>query len=158
MLRNTFTNLLISLGLFVAASTQAQTLTADTGWLKEKLNNLVVDKEDSVNPQFDFTDCQMSMKVDTKEEGIRVKLDMNWPLKEIKKVSYKPASGGTYTLVLDIPGDKVKGKMKVGIFSKKIRSKGEDGHTSFDLKTTDEKLVQDMKQHFESAIKQCQAK
>ncbi|WP_144035905.1 hypothetical protein [Spirosoma fluviale] len=75
MLRHTPTQLLMGLGVFIASATQAQTLTADTGWLKEKLNSLVIDKDDSVTPQFDFNDCQMSMKVDAKEEGIAVKLD-----------------------------------------------------------------------------------
>ncbi|ADB40993.1 hypothetical protein Slin_5016 [Spirosoma linguale DSM 74] len=158
MLRNTFTSFILGLGIFVSSAVQAQTLTADTNWLKEKLNSLVIDKDESVNPQFDFNDCQMTMKVDTKEEGITVKMDMNWPLKEIRKVSYKPSTGGAYTLLLDIPGDKVKGKMKIGIFSKKIRSKANEGHTSIDLRTTDEKLVQEIKQRFEGAIKQCQAR
>jgi hypothetical protein len=151
------TLLFVGMSLLLALTSRAQTLAADTDWLKQQLNSLVTDKDDNVTPVFNFSDCQMTMNVDTKEEGISVKMNMSWPLKEIKKVSYKPASKGTYTFLLDIPGDKVKGKMKVGIFSKKIRSKGEEGHTSFDLKTTDEKLVQEMKQRFDNAINQCRS-
>ncbi|GAB2551110.1 hypothetical protein [Spirosoma aerophilum] len=149
--------LFVGMSLLLALTTHAQTLANNTDWLKQHLNSLVTDKEDNVTPIFNFSDCQMMMAVDTKEDGIAVKMNMNWPLKEIKKVSYKPAGGGKYTLLLDIPGDKVKGKMKVGIFSKKIRSKGEDGHSSFTLNTTDEKLVQEMKQRFDNAISQCRS-
>lgn len=157
MLFKKITLLCVGMSLLFALTTHAQTRATDTDWLKQQLNSLVTDKDDNVTPVFNFTDCQMTMNVDTKEEGISVKMNMIWPLKEITKVSYKPASKGTYTLLLDIPGDKVKGKMKVGIFSKKIRSKAEEGHTSFDLKTTDEKLVQEMKQRFDSAISQCRS-
>lgn len=149
----------ISLIMLLPSMAGAQTLKDNTDWLKKQLNELVDEKDDETKPVFSFNDCQMLMNLDTKEEGIRVKVDMNWPLKEIRKVSYKPAADGKYTLVLDVPGSKVKGKVKVGIFSKSLRDKdrGSDGHSSFGLNTKDEKVMQEIQQKFEASIKQCQS-
>ncbi|MGF7214892.1 hypothetical protein GGR92_001032 [Spirosoma lacussanchae] len=154
MLRTCITSVLLGIGLITAGTAQAQTLTENTTWLKKELNELV-DSSDA-KPVFDFKDCLMTMNVNTKEEGIRVKVDMNWPLKEIRKVSYKAASNGNYTLVLDVPANQVKGKVKVGIFSKTLREKGDGGHTSLDLNTRDEKRIQAIQQRFETSIRQCQ--
>jgi len=90
MLRICIASLLLGLGLVTAKPTQAQTLAENTTWLKEQLNELVDNSE--AKPVFDVNDCLMTMNVDTKEEGIRVKMDMNWPMKEIRNVSYKAAS------------------------------------------------------------------
>ena len=47
--------------------------------------------------------------------------------------------------------------MKIGIFSKSLRQKGDGGHTSFDLDTQDETLVQEMQRRFEAVIGQCRS-
>ena len=149
----------ISLILLLSSMAGAQTLKDNTDWLGKQLNELADNDDDDAQPIFSFDNCQMLMNLDTKEEGIRVKVNMNWPLREIRKVSYKPAADGKYTLFLDVPGNKVKGKMKVGIFSKSLRDKnrGSDGHTSLDLNTTDEQLMQKIQQRFEASVKQCQS-
>lgn len=137
----------------------AQTTQLDTLWLGKQLNQLTINDEDeSIKPVFSFQPCQMRMVVDTKQEGIKVKMNMNWPLGEIRKVSYKPTEEGIYRLVLDIPANKVKGKMKVGFLSKKLRPKGEDGQSTFELNTSDEQLMQRIQQQFESLAATCKKK
>ena len=151
------TSLIISLliGLFTSSS-HAQTADQDTLWLKQQLNELVLDDEPDIKPVFSFPPCQMQMVVDTKQEGIKVKMNLNWPLKEVRKVSYQPTKEGHYTLKLDIPANKVKGKMKIGFLSKKLRPKGDDGQSSFDLNTNDEQLVRRIQHQFESVVARCQ--
>jgi hypothetical protein len=148
--------LLISLfiGLF-ASFAHAQSAQQDTLWLKQQLNQLVLDDEPDIKPVFSFQACQMRMVVDTKQEGIKVKMNLNWPLGEVRKVSYQPTPTGRYTLKLDIPANKVKGKMKIGFFSKRLRPKGEDGQSNFDLNTNDEQLMRRIQQQFESVIARC---
>lgn len=145
----------IILLVLAASVTVAQSRKENTNWIKDQLNRLT--EQETTKPVFDFDACQMRMNVDTKEEGIRVRMDMNWPLSEIRRVSYKPSDGGRYTLVLDVPATKVKGKLRIGMFSKSLRQKGDGGHTSFDLDTQDETLVQEMQRRFESLIEQCRS-
>ena len=97
-----------SVWFFWAASlTLAQSRQQNTDWIKDQLNRLM--EQETTKPVFDFDACQMRMNVDTKEEGIRVRMDMTWPLSEIRRVSYKISDGGRYTLMLDVPANKVEG-------------------------------------------------
>ena len=151
------TSLIICLfiGLFTS-SAHAQTGDQDTLWLKQQLNQLVLGDEQGIKPVFIFQPCQMRVVVDTKQEGIKVKANLDWPLGEIRKVSYQPTETGHYTLKLDIPDNKLKGKIKVGFFSKRLRHIGNDNQSSFDLNTNDEQLVRRIQQQFESVIARCQ--
>lgn len=149
------TPVLIALSISFA---HAQTADQDTLWLKQQLNQLVLEDEPDIKPVFSFQPCQMQMVVDTKQEGIKVKMNLSWPLGEVRKVSYQPTKEGHYTLKLDIPANKVKGKMKIGFFSKRLRPKGDDGQSSFDLSTNDEQLMQRIQQQFESVIARCQVR
>ena len=147
--------------LFVGLLTSfahAQTADQDTLWLKQQLNRLVLDEEPDIKPVFSFQPCQMRMVVDTEQGGVKVKMNLNWPLGEVRKVSYQSTQGGHYTLKLDIPANKVKGRMKIGFFSKKLRPKGDDGQSSFDLNTNDEALMGRIQHQFESVIARCQAR
>ncbi len=154
------------LGLFlVTASLSAQSgnLQKNTQWLEKTLNALVTtDNKDGDNtkPEFKFTASQMAMNVMKKEENFSFGLHLNWLLKDIQKVSYRKEKDGNYALVLNVPADRIKMDMGfgkdnsvAGSFNlKDDKAKKDDDHTSFTLSTSDEKLMKEIVQKFESVV------
>ncbi|MDJ1481838.1 hypothetical protein QNI16_15160 [Cytophagaceae bacterium YF14B1] len=159
--------------LLSASFVQAQSpaLQKNTQWLEKMLNTLV--KEDNkksgekeTKPDFKFTNCQMAMNVvtDNKEDNFSMGFHLNWLLKDVTKVSYKKEKDGNYTLMLNVPPDKMKMDMGFGndnsisgSFNMKDEkgNKKDDDNTSLSLSTKDEKLVQEMVRKFEESIKLC---
>lgn len=116
-------------------------------------------------PKFDFNGCQMNMVLDSKDKDVSIGMNIAWQLKDVRTVSYKQGKNGQYTLVLDVPTDKVKMSMGMGGFagsfnsddvdSKNKDSKNKDNTTSFTLDTKDEPLVREIKQKFEESVQLC---
>jgi len=142
------------------APAQAQTLAKNGNWLEKQLNRLVMDKDGNQTPKFSFKGCGMNMTLDSKEEDVSVGMQMAWQLKDVRKVSYKKDKNGQYTLLLDVPADKVKMAMSVGGFSGSFNNDGKDGKnkdntTSLTLNTSDESLMKQIKQKLEESGQLC---
>ncbi len=149
-------------------STHAQTLAKNTDWIQKQLNRLVTDDDEhemklngkKSTPKFAFNGCQMNMILDTKDKDVSIGMNIGWQLKDVRTISYKPGKNGQYTLVLDVPTDKVKMSMGMGGFSGSFNSddkdsKNKDNTTSFTLDTKDESLVREIKQKFEESVQLC---
>lgn len=144
----------------LAGQTHAQTLAKNGNWLEKQLNKLVMDEDKDQTPKFAFKGCQMNMNVDSKDKDVSVGMDMDWQLKDVRKVSYKKRENGQYTLMLDVPADKVKMAMSLGGFSGSLNTSGKDNHnknntTSLTLDTKDESLVRQIKQKIEESVQLC---
>ena len=142
-------------------SAQAQTLTKNGRWLEKQFDQLIKDKKDSEVPTFTFKGCQMNMNLDTKDKDVSVGMHMAWLLGDVRKISYKKDKDGQYTLLLDVPADKVKMAMNVGGFGGSFNQDGKDKQnkdntTSLNLSTTDESLVKQIKQKLEESVQLCQ--
>ena len=140
---------------------RAQTLTKNGQWLEKQFDQLVKDKKDDEVPKFTFKGCQMDMNLDTKDKDVSVGMHMGWRLSDVRKISYKKDKDGQYTLLLDVPADKVKMAMNVGGFGGSFNQDGKDKHskdntTSLNLSTTDESLVRQIKQKLEESVQLCQ--
>lgn len=163
---------LLSAAFLMGLPTHAQSLARNTDWLKKQLNKFVTDdtKHDmklngkKSTPTFDFKECQMSMTLDTKEDDVAIGMNIAWQLKDVRNVSYKREKDGQYTLILDVPADKMKMSMGVGGFSgsfnmndtdKDKNSKGTNANSSFNLATKDEALVREIKEKFDESVKLC---
>lgn len=159
---------LLSIASLTGLQTRAQTLAKNTDWIEKQLNRLVTDDEEhdmnlngkKSTPKFDFNGCQMNMILNSKDEDVSIGMNIAWQLKDIRKISYKRAKDGQYTLVLDVPTDKVKMSMGLGGFSGSFNaddkdSKDKDNTSSFTLDTKDEALVQQIKQKFDESVKLC---
>ncbi len=157
---------LLSATIFTGLPAHAQTLAKNTDWLEKQLNKLVKDEDKhdvnvngkKASPKFDFKGCQMNMNLDTKDENVSFGMNMAWQLKDVRKVSYKKDKDGQYSLVLDVPADKVKMNMGVGGFSGSFNSNDKDkkdSNTSFSLSTKDESLVKEIKQKFDESVQLC---
>ncbi|MBC7923520.1 MAG: hypothetical protein H7Z75_20775 [Ferruginibacter sp.] len=127
------------LALTYSLAAQSQTLPQNNQWLEKQLNLLTKDKKDDPS-LFRFQDCQAKMEIKTGEEGMNfgMSLACNW--NEIKQVSYRK-EGGQYKLTFDIQNA---GK--------------EVNNFSFSLKTSEEKLVQEIKKRVEQNRQHCLTK
>lgn len=152
----------------VSISAQNSALQKNTQWLEKNLNALVInDSDDDKNdpkPEFKFTNSQMLMNVQSKDEKFSIGIHLSWLLKDIQKVSYKKEKDGNYALVLNVPADRMKMDMGFGDdnsvsgsfnIKEDEKDKKDDDHTSFSLSTKDEKLVQEMVRKFESVMVEC---
>ena len=142
-------------------SVQAQTLAKNGQWLEKQLDQLIRDKKDNEAPKFSFKGCQMDMNVDTKDKDVSIGMHMGWLLKDVRKISYKKDKDGQYTLLLDVPADKVKMAMNVGGFGGSFNQDSKDKNnkdntTSLNLSTNDESLVRQIKQKLEESVQLCQ--
>jgi hypothetical protein len=140
---------------------QAQTLAKNGQWLEKQLDQLIKDKKDNEAPKFTFKGCEMNMNVDTKDKDVSVGMHMGWLLKDVHKISYKKDKDGQYTLLLDVPADKVKMAMNIGGFGGSFNQDSKDKNnkdntTSLNLSTTDESLVRQIKQKLEESVQLCQ--
>ncbi|ADB39759.1 hypothetical protein [Spirosoma linguale] len=140
---------------------QAQTLAKNGQWLEKQFDQLIKDKKDNEAPKFTFKGCQMNMDLDTKDKEVSVGMHMGWLLSDVRKISYKKEKNGQYTLLLDVPADKVKMAMNVGGFGGSFNQDSKDKHnkdntTSLNLSTTDESLVRQIKQKLEESVQFCQ--
>ena len=140
--------------------TQAQTLAKNEDWLQKQFNKLVTDENKKETPKFTFKGCQMNMAVDSKEKDMSVGVNMAWQLRDVRKVSYKKEKNGQYTLLLDVPADKIKMAMNMGGFSGSFNTDGKDNQTkdnttSLNLETTDESLVKQIKRKLEESAQLC---
>jgi hypothetical protein len=160
--------LLLGIILFTSMKTQAQTLSKNEDWLEKQLNKLVVGDENrsmqskgkKAVPKFKFKGCQMNMVLDTKDEDVSIGMNMSWQLKDVRKVSYKQNKDHEYTLILDVPADKIKMNMGMGGFSGSFDMDDEDikdagTNSSFGLDTKDEVLVKQIKQKLEETVQLC---
>ena len=154
--------------LLTGLNTHAQTLAKNTAWLEKQLNKLIIEdnnhnvesKNKKAVPKFDFKGCQMNMVLDSKDENVSFGMNMAWQLKDVRKVTYKQNKDGQYTLILDVPADKIKMNMGVGGFSGSFNMDDEDikesgTNSSFSLDTKDEALVKEIKQKFEESVQLC---
>ena len=133
LLVNTFLTLTCSL------AAQSQTLPQNNQWLEKRLNQLTQDKKDDPT-LFHFRDCQAKMEIKTGEEGMNFSMSLACNWNEIKRVSYQK-EGEQYKLTFDIQNE---GK--------------EVNNFSFSLKTSDEKLVKEIKRRVEQNRQQCLTK
>ena len=154
--------------LLTGLSTHAQTLAKNTAWLEKQLNKLVSEDEKhnlksngkKAVPKFNFKGCQMNMVLDSKDEEVSFGMNMAWQLKDVRKVTYKQNKDREYTLILDVPADKIKMNMGMGGFSGSFNMDDEDikesgSNSSFTLDTKDEGLVKEIKQKFEESVQLC---
>ncbi len=143
------------------------TLKSHTDWLTTHLNKLVIDDDDkqlNINgkkskPVFSFAGNKMLMNLSAKEKDFSMGFNISWSLKDVRKVSYKKEKDGNYELVLDVPADRIKvdlgfGKDNTIGGSFNVKDDDNDNPTSFTLATKDEKVVKEISQHFESAIRE----
>jgi hypothetical protein len=142
----------------LARPTYAQTITKNTDWLEKQFGKLIKDERDT--PKFTFKGCQMNMAVDTKDKDASIEMNMAWQLKDIRKVSYRRGKNGQYTLLLDVPTDKVSMAMSLEGFSGSFNTNGRGNHnqdnlTSLNLDTKDESLVKQVKQKIEETVQLC---
>lgn len=140
--------------------THAQTLIKNEDWLEKQFNKLVTDKDEKETPKFTFKGCQMSMALDSRDKDVSVGMNIAWQLRDVQKVSYKKEKNGQYTLLLDVPADKVKMAMSLGGFSGAFNTDGKDkpnkdNTTSLNLATNDESLVKQIKQKLEESVQFC---
>lgn len=143
----------------LASPAHAQTIAKNTVWLEEQFNKLLK-QDEGATPIFTFTDCQMNMALATKDKDVAVGIKMSWQVKDIRKVSYHKAKDGQYTLVLDVPTDRISMAMGFGDFSTSFTttSKGnhnQDNITSLTLNTVDEAVVRQLKQKIEELVQLC---
>ncbi|MFD2937838.1 hypothetical protein [Spirosoma flavum] len=141
--------------------TQAQTLAKNGQWLEKQFDQLIKDEKANEVPKFTFKGCQMNMDLDTKDKDVSVGMHMAWLLSDVRKISYKKDKDGQYTMLLDVPADKVKMAMNVGGFGGSFNQDGKDKHnkdntTSLNLSTTNESLVKQIKQKLEESVQLCQ--
>ena len=139
---------------------KAQTLTKNGQWLEKQLDQLVKDKKENEAPKFTFKGCQMNMDLDTKDKEVSVGMHMGWLLSDVRKITYKKEKDGQYTLLIDVPADKVKMAMNVGGIGGSFNQDSKDKHnkdntTSLNLSTTDESLVRQIKQKLEESVQLC---
>ena len=159
---------LLSLTFLTGSQTHAQMLAKNTDWLEKQLNRLVTDDEQhnmnlngkKSTPKFDFNGCQMNMNLDNKDKDVSIGMNVAWQLEDVRKISYKQEKDGQYTLVLDVPADKMKMNMGLGGFSGSFNmndkdTKGEDTNSSFSLGTKDEALMRQIKQKFDESVQLC---
>lgn len=151
---------IVCLAFATAQPTYAQTLAKNGAWLEKQFDKLIKDEKDDETPKFTFRGCQMSMDLDTKDKEASVGMHMAWLLSDVRKVSYKKDKDGQYTLLLDVPADKVKMTMNLGgfggSFNQDSKDKGKkDNTTSVGLSTTDESLVRQIKQKLEESVQLC---
>lgn len=171
MRKNTaYITLMILLGaaLLPGFQSQAQSLAKNTDWLEKQLNKLVKSDENrnvkskgkEAVPKFDFKGCQMNMSLDSKDESVSFGMNLAWQLKDVRKVSYKQNKDNEYTLILDVPADKIKMNMGIGGFSGSFNMDDEDvkesgSNSSFSLDTKDEALVKEIKKKLEESVELC---
>lgn len=146
--------------LLLAQPIHAQTLAKNTDWLEKQFNKLIVDKDESETPKFIFRGCQMNMTIDSKDKDVSVGMNMAWQLRDVRKVSYKKEKNGQYTLIMDVPADKVRMAMSLGGFSGSFNTDGKDKQnkdntTSLNLDTKDEPLVKQIKQKLDESVQLC---
>lgn len=146
--------------LLLGRQTHAQTLAKNGDWLEKQLNKLVMDEDKEQAPKFTFKGCHMNMIIDTKDKDVSVGMNMAWQLKDVRKVSYKKGKNGQYTLLIDVPADKVKVAMNVGGLSGSFNTddkenQNKDNKTSLTLSTKDESLVGQIKQKLEESVQFC---
>ena len=146
--------------LLLARPTYAQTLAKNGDWLEKQFDKLMTDKQEDDTPTFTFRGCQMNMTLDSKDKDVSVGMDMAWQLRDVRKVSYTKDKDGKYTLLLDVPADRVKMAMNLGGFSGSFSTddkdtKDKDNKTSLSLNTTDESLVKQIKQKLEESVQLC---
>lgn len=139
--------------------THAQTLAKNEAWLEKQFGKLITE-DDGDTPKFTFKGCQMKMAVDSKDKDVSVGMNMAWQLRDIQKVGYKKDKDGQYTLILDVPADKVKMAMNVGGFSGSFNAddkdkSSKDNKTNLSLDTKDETLVRQIKQKLEESVQLC---
>jgi hypothetical protein len=139
---------------------QAQTLAKNEAWLEKTFDQLIKDKKDNETPKFTFKGCQMNMDLDTKDKDVSVGMHMGWLLSDIRKVNYRKDKDGQYTLLLDVPADKVKMAMNLsgfgGSFNQDNKDKNnKDSTTSLNLSTSDESMVKQIKQRLEESARLC---
>ena len=159
---------LLGMASLTSLPIHAQTLAKNTDWLQKQLNKLVTDDEEhnmnlngkKSTPKFDFNGCQMNMVLDSKDKDVSIGVNIAWQLKDVRTVSYKPGKNGRYTLILDVPTDKVKMSMGMGGFAGSFNtddkdSKNKDNTSSFTLDTKDEAVVREIKQKFEESVQLC---
>lgn len=137
---------LACLTLLLVQQTHAQTLVKNEDWLEKQFNKLVTDEQDKETSKFTFKGCQMNMALDSKDSDASVGMNMAWQLRDVRTVSYKKEKNGQYTLLLDVPADKVAMAMSMGGFSGSFNADGKDKQnkdntTSLNLATKDESLV-----------------
>ena len=140
---------------------QAQTMAKNGQWLEKQFDKLIKDEKDNEVPKFTFKGCQMNMNLDTKDKDVSIGMHVAWLLSDVRKISYKKDKDGQYTLLLDVPADKVKMAMNLGGFGGSFNQEGKDKHnkdntTSLNLSTTDESLVRQIKQKLEESVQLCQ--
>ena len=145
----------------ISQPAQAQTLAKNGQWLEKQFDKLIKDEKDNKVPKFTFKDCQMNMNLDAKDKDVSVGMHMAWLLSDVRKISYKKDKDGQYTLLLDVPADKIKMAMNLGGFGGSFNQDGKDKHnkdntTSLNLSTTDELLVRQIKQKLEESVQLCQ--
>ncbi len=150
----------VCLSLATPQSVQAQTLAKNGAWLEKQFDKLIRDEKDNETPRFTFRGCQMNMDLDTKDKDASVGMHMGWLLSDVRKVSYRKDKDGQYTLLLDVPADKVKMTMNLGgfggSFNQDSKDKGnKDNITSLSLSTTDESLVRQIKQKLDESVQLC---
>jgi len=149
---------LLSFVFLLARPTYGQTITKNTDWLEKQFNKLIKAERDS--PRFTLRGCQVNMIVDTKDKDASIWMNMAWQLKDIRKVSYNREKNGQYTLLLDVPADRVSMVMSLGDFFGSFNTNGksnqnQDNITSLNLDTEDELLVKQIKQKIEEAVQLC---
>lgn len=118
---------------------QTKTLRQNNEWLEQHLNNLVF-KEGGDNARFRFDDCDARMEIGVKEkDGFNMGMNFGCALSQIEQVSYRKEDEG-YQLKLRLK-----------------KEEADDNNLSFSLATTDEKLMQEIKQRLETSIAACKS-
>lgn len=102
----------------------------------------------------------MNMDLNTKDKDVSVGMHMGWLLSDIHKVNYRKDKDGQYTLLLDVPADKVKMAMNLGGFGGSFNQDNKDKNnkdntTSLNLSTSDEAMVKQIKQRLEESARLC---
>lgn len=153
---------IVSFGFSLVQPAHAQTLAKNGAWLEKQFNQLTIDddKDKDENATFRFRGCQINMDVDSKDKDVSVGVNMAWQLKDVRKVSYKKNKDGQYTLLLDVPADKVKMAMNLGGFGGSFNTDGKDkdnkdNTTSLTFNTKDESLIKQIKQKLEESVQLC---
>lgn len=146
--------------LLLVQQTHAQTLAKNQDWLEKQFNKLVADEDEKETPKFTVKGCQMKMALDSKDKDVSVGMNMAWQLRDVRAVSYKKEKNGQYTLLLNVPADKVQMAMSLGGFSGSFNTddkdkENKDNTTSLSLDTKDESLMKQIKQKLEESVQLC---
>lgn len=151
---------LVCATLLLVEHTQAQALTKNTRWLKNKFNKLVLDVDEDEDedeiPKFTFKGCQMNVTLDSKAAAVH----MTWQLEDVRKLSYRKEKSGYYLFMIALPADKIKKATSLGSFPGLFNMDGKDKEIrettiSLNLDTKNELVVEQIKQKLEKSIQLC---